>query len=787
MAKKLVIVESPAKAKTIEKYLGKDYQVKASMGHLRDLPKSTLGVDLDSFEPKYIPVHDKLQLIKELKADAKKAGVVYLATDPDREGEAISWHLKELLDLPNEKAKRVTFNEITKNVVRYGIENPREIDRNLVDAQQARRVLDRIVGYQLSPMLWRTVKSGLSAGRVQSAAVRMVVDRENEIRNFNKEEYWQLDVLLAAAEGSFTARYFAPEGSEKKHTLRSREETDAVIAAVSSAPFSVKSVKRAEKQKSPAPPFITSTLQQEASRRLNMTPRRTMMIAQQLYEGVEVNGRGSIGLITYMRTDSLRISSEALSAAGNYIREHYGEIYYHGKPRTFKTSRGAQDAHEAIRPSDVTLSPDMLKNDLNRDQYNLYRLIWNRFTASQMANAVYDNLTVDAVSAGHVFRAGSSEVRFRGYTVLYEEAKDEEQVKEESSLPALAEGDALQLLKTSADQQFTQPPARYTEATLIRAMEEKGIGRPSTYASTVTTITVHDYVTKEGRYLQPTPLGEVVTAYLQDHFRDIVDLGFTSSMEEKLDKVEDGTEQWKELLRDFYEEFSGEIQKAKTETKGEKLKVPDEVTDEICEVCGAHMVKKKGRFGSFLACPNFPNCTFTKPIVIVMPGKCPKCGGRILKRTSKNSNVYYSCEENKPVCSYHVSAKPDTELCPKCGGKILAVTDDDGKQQWACENNLKRRCDFITWDVPTDELCPACGKTMFKRSGRGQAKSFCENENCVKFVPVEQRGYRRKTAGKSAEKSSGKTSGKTAAKSAGKTAGKSAGKSGKKTSGKTGK
>ncbi len=786
MAKKLVIVESPAKAKTIEKYLGKDYQVKASMGHLRDLPKSTLGVDLETFEPKYISVRDKLPLIKELKADAKKAGVVYLATDPDREGEAISWHLKELLDLPNEKAKRVTFNEITKNVVRHGIENPREIDQNLVDAQQARRVLDRIVGYQLSPMLWRTIKSGLSAGRVQSAAVRMVVDRENEIRNFNKEEYWQLDVLLKAAEGSFTARYFAPEGDDKKHTLRSKEETDSVIVAVSSSPFSVKSIKRTEKQKSPAPPFITSTLQQEASRRLNMTPRRTMMIAQQLYEGVEVHDRGSIGLITYMRTDSLRISSEALSAAGNYIREHYGDNYYNGKPRTFKTSRGAQDAHEAIRPSDVTLSPDMLKNDLNRDQYNLYRLIWNRFTASQMANAVYDNLTVDVVSAGHVFRAGSSEVRFRGYTVLYEEAKDEEQVREESTLPALAEGDALQLLKTSADQQFTQPPARYTEATLIRAMEEKGIGRPSTYASTVSTITAHDYVTKEGRYLQPTPLGEVVTGYLQEHFRDIVDLGFTSSMEEKLDEVEEGSEQWKELLRDFYGEFSGEIEKAKTGAKGEKLKVPDEVTDEICEVCGSHLVKKKGRFGSFLACPNFPNCTFTKPIVIVMPGKCPKCGGKILKRTSKNNNVYYSCEENKPLCSYRVSTKPDTDLCPKCGGKVLAVSDDDGKTQWACEKNQQRRCDFITWDVPTDELCPACGKTMFKRSGRGQAKSFCENEDCVRFVPADQRGYRRKTAEKSTGKATGRRAGKTAGKLSGKTAARAAGKSAKKASGKAG-
>ena len=756
MAKKLVIVESPAKAKTIEKYLGKDYQVKASMGHLRDLPKSTIGVDLENFEPKYIPVRDKQPLIKELKADAKKAQIVYLATDPDREGEAISWHLKELLDLPDEKAKRVTFNEITKNVVRKSIDNPRAIDQNLVDAQQARRVLDRIVGYQLSPMLWRAVKSGLSAGRVQSAAVRMVVDRENEIRRFQKEEFWQLDVLLQAAAGSFTARYFAPENKEKKHTLRSKEETEAVIAAVSAAPFSVKSITRAEKQKSPAPPFITSTLQQEASRRLNMTPRRTMMIAQQLYEGVEIHGRGSIGLITYMRTDSQRISTEALAAAAGYIREHYGENYYYGKARTFKTSKSAQDAHEAIRPSDPALSPDMVKEDLNRDQYSLYRLIWNRFTASQMANAIYDNVTVDVVSAGQIFRAGSSEVRFRGYTMLYEEAKDEEQVKAESTLPAMAEGDELQLLKTNADQQFTQPPVRYTEATLIREMEKQGIGRPSTYASTVTTITSHDYVSKEGRYLQPTPLGEVVTAFLQQHFQDIVDLGFTKDMEEKLDKVEDGSEQWKELLRDFYAEFSEEMEKAKTETKGEKLKVPDEVTDELCEVCGANLVKKKGRFGAFLACPNFPSCTFTKPIVIAMPGKCPKCGSRILKRASRNNNVYYSCEDNKPLCSYRVDKKPEEDLCPKCGGRIVEITDD-GKHTWACEHNQERKCDFITWDVPTDEICPACGKTMFKRSGRGQAKSFCENEACIKFVPVDQRGYRRKSGEKTAKKPAKKT------------------------------
>ena len=754
--KNLVIVESPAKAKTIEKYLGKDYKVKASMGHLRDLPKSTLGVDLETFEPKYIAVRDRSPLIKELKNDAKKAKVVYLATDPDREGEAISWHLKELLALPDEKAKRVTFNEITKGVVTKSISNPREIDQDLVNAQQARRVLDRIVGYELSPMLWRTVKYGLSAGRVQSVAVRMVVDRENEIRAFTKEEYWLLDAVLKTKDGSsFTARYFAPEGKEKKQTLASKEETDAVIAAVSNAPFLVKNEKKTEKTKSPAPPFITSTLQQEASRRLNMTPKRTMMIAQQLYEGVEISGRGSIGLITYMRTDSLRISAEALDAAGRYITEHYGEKLYNGKPRTFKTKAGAQDAHEAIRPSDVFLSPDVIRGDLTKDQYALYRLIWGRFTASQMANAIYDSVTVDAVSAGYVFRANCSEIKFKGYTALYEEAKDEESDDLSNPLPAVENGEELAFVKAKADQQFTQPPSRYTEATLIRAMEEKGIGRPSTYAATVTTITTHDYVVKEGRYLQPTPLGEVVTDFLEKHFPDIVDMGFTSLMEENLDKIEGGSEEWKSILRDFYSGFSAEMTNAEQNTQGVKVRVPDIETDEVCELCGAKMVKKKGRFGYFLACPNFPGCTFTKPLVIEMPGKCPKCGGKILKRNSRNGNAYYSCEDNKALCSFRVSEKPDTDLCPKCGGTVSEYADPDGKAYWACEKNQTRKCSFITWDVPTKEFCPACGKTMFKRSGKGQAKTFCENEACERFVPLEERGYKKKTETKSAETKSG--------------------------------
>ena len=742
--KNLVIVESPAKAKTIEKYLGKNYKVKASMGHLRDLPKSSMGVDLETFEPKYIAVRDRAPLIKELKSDAKKADVVYLATDPDREGEAISWHLKELLNLPDEKAKRVTFNEITKGVVTESIKNPRSIDENLVNAQQARRVLDRIVGYELSPMLWRTVKYGLSAGRVQSVAMRLVADREEEIRNFNKEEYWLLDAALKAEDGSvFTARYFCEDGKDKKQTLHSEEEVNTIQSAVESGKFIIKSVKKSEKTKSPAPPFITSTLQQEASRRLNMTPRRTMMIAQQLYEGVELKERGSIGLITYMRTDSLRISNEALSAAGEYIQKHYGDSYYSGK-RTYKTKAGAQDAHEAIRPTDVSLSPDVVRGDLTKDQYALYRLIWGRFTASQMANAVYDSVNVDAVNSGYLFRANCSEIKFKGYTALYEEAKDEESDELANPLPDVNTGEEVQLVQLNADQQFTQPPSRYTEATLIRAMEEKGIGRPSTYATTVSTITSKDYVVKEGRYLMPTPLGEVVNKFLMEHFPDIVDLGFTSDMEDRLDKIESGNTDWKAILKDFYKDFSGEMKTAEKETEGVKIKVPDVESDEICELCGARMVKKKGRFGYFLACPNFPECTFTKPLVIEMPGRCPKCGGKILKRNSRNGNAYYSCEDNKAECSFRLNEKPESDVCPKCGKKVIEMKDYDGSAYWGCEDNAVRKCDFITWDVPTASFCPKCGKTMFKRSGRGQNRTFCENPSCSAFVPMDKRGYKTK-------------------------------------------
>ena len=702
-AKDLVIVESPAKAKTIEKYLGSGYKVTASMGHLRDLPKSKMGVDIEhGFEPQYIPVRDKKELINELKKEAKEAKTVYLATDPDREGEAISWHLKELLGLDDEKAKRVTFNEITKKVVTESIKNPRSIDQNLVDSQQARRILDRIVGYELSPLLWRKIKKGLSAGRVQSVATRMVVDREEEIEAFQSQEYWLLDARLncGAEDAVFTARFHGK--GDKKQELKSKAEVDEVINAVQAQPFTVSGVKRGEKQKSPAPPFITSTLQQEASRRLSMTPRRTMSIAQQLYEGVEISGHGSIGLITYMRTDSLRLSEEALAAAKDFIIGHYGPEYYPGSPRHFKTKAGAQDAHEAIRPTDVNLTPELVRKDLTQEQYRLYRLIWGRFTACQMANAKYDNVAVEVSSAGYTFRATYSEMKFKGFTAVYEEAKDEESSELANPLPSLSEGQALTLEKLIPEQQFTQPPARFTEATLIRAMEEKGIGRPSTYAPTISTITSHDYVIKEGKYLKPTPLGRVVTGLMKEHFADIVDLKFTNQMEEELDGIENGKAQWRDVLADFYGDFSKEMDEAEKAIDGVKLKVPDVLSDEYCDVCGRQMVVKKGRFGYFLACPGFPDCTFTKPIVVEMPGKCPKCGGRILKRTSKKGYVFYACERG---------------------------TD----------------CGFITWDVPTKDFCPACGKTMFKHSGRGPLKSFCINEQCPNFVPEDKRTFKKKT------------------------------------------
>ena len=715
----LVIVESPAKARTIEKYLGENYKVVASMGHLRDLPKSTMGVDIEGgFEPKYIPVKGKEEIISDLRERSAKAKTVYLATDPDREGEAIAWHLKELLKLPDDKAHRVTFNEITKRVVTESIASPREIDQDLVDAQQARRILDRIVGYELSPLLWKKVRRGLSAGRVQSVATRMVVDREQEIRDFVPEEYWLLDAVLKAGEGQFTARYYGT--AEGKAELHSEAETDAVIAAVTGKPFTVQSVKRGKKQRSPSPPFITSTLQQEASRRLGMTPRRTMSIAQQLYEGVDVSGMGTVGLITYMRTDSLRLSDEAISAARDFIRAHYGEAYCPAQLRRYKTKAGAQDAHEAIRPTNAALAPEMVRKDLTKEQYMLYRLIWGRFMACQMANAVYDNVVVDAACEGHVFRANYSELVFPGYTAVYEDTSDDEQEAPRKPLPDLKEGDSASLVKLTKEQKFTQPPPRYTEATLIRAMEEKGIGRPSTYAPTITTILSHEYVVKEGKYLRPTALGEVVTGLMEERFPDIVDLKFTARMEDGLDDIEKGERGWKEYLADFYGGFERELHEAETAMEGQRIKVPDEVSEEVCPVCGRNLVYKSGRFGRFLACPGFPECTFTMPIVVEMPGKCPACGSRLLKRTSRNGYTYYACEKGRD--------------CPWRG------TGSDGKEIIG----------FMTWDVPTKEVCPECGQTMFKRSGKGKLKPFCINEKCPNFLPEDKRGYKKKAESKPA-------------------------------------
>ena len=708
--KNLVIVESPAKAKTIEKYLGDDYKVVASMGHLRDLPKSTLGIDIENdFEPKYIPVKDHKDVIDTLKKLSKSAKTVYLATDPDREGEAISWHLKELLALPDDKARRVTFNEITKKVVTESVGNPRDIDKDLVDAQQARRLLDRLVGYKLSPLLWKKIKRGLSAGRVQSVATRMVVDREKEIESFVREEYWLLDAVLNCDEtdADFTARYYGK--GDKKLELHSEDEVNAVIAETQDEPFVIKTVKRGKKHRSPSPPFITSTLQQEASRRLGMTPRRTMSVAQQLYEGVDIAGQGTVGLITYMRTDSLRLSDEALMAAKNFIIERYGKEYYHGSFRVYKTKSGAQDAHEAIRPTNIELTPERVRKDLTPEQYRLYRLIWGRFTACQMANSVYDNVVVDVESNGHIFRSNYSELKFAGYTAVYEESKDEESDELRKKLPDLQTGERVYLEKMLPEQQFIQPLARYTEATLIRGMEEKGIGRPSTYAPTISTITSHEYVVKDGKYLKPTNLGVVVTELMMERFPDIVDLKFTNHMEEELDSVESGKLYWKKLLHEFYDGFSVELENAEKALEGVRIKVPDELSDEYCDVCGKQMVVKSGKFGRFLACPAYPECSFTKPLVIEMPGKCPKCGSRILKRTSKKGYTFYACERGAD-------------------------------------------CGFMTWYVPTKDFCPSCGKTLFKPSGKGQKKAFCINEECSEFVPEEKRGYKKKTTAKSDEK-----------------------------------
>ncbi len=686
MAKNLVIVESPAKAKTIKKYLGRGYDVIASMGHVRDLPKSRLGVDVENnFEPKYINIRKQSETIKKLKAAAKGKSKIYLATDPDREGEAISWHLAHLLKVDLEEKNRVTFNEITQTGVKAGMAEPRKVDLDLVNSQQARRILDRIVGYKLSPFLWKKVKSGLSAGRVQSVTVRMIVDRENEIRRFVPEEYWSVEASLLADSASkpFVAQFYGKEG--KKVKLHNQEEAAEIVAAVQDAAFVVESVKKGVRKKTPAPPFITSTMQQEASRKLGFQTRRTMKAAQELYEGVDVEGIGAVGLITYMRTDSLRISDEAKAAAKAYIEERYGKAYIPSTPRVYKAKNNAQDAHEAIRPSMPGLTPEQVKGSLTGDQYKLYKLIWERFIASQMASCLLDTVAAQIDAEGYTFKASGFTVKFDGFTVLYVEGKDEEEQKE-GVLPELKEKDLLKLKKLLPNQHFTQPPPRYTEASLIKVLEENGIGRPSTYAPTITTILGRNYVEREGRQLKPTELGEITTRLMKEHFDKIVDAEFTANMEKELDIIEDGQVPWEDVLHGFYDDFAKTLEKAEVDTEGVTYKVPDEVTDEVCELCGRNMVIKNGRFGRFLACPGYPECKNTKKIVTATPGVCPLCGGKILEKKSKKGKKFYGCEHN-PECS------------------------------------------FLSWDEPMEEKCPQCGKSLLKKTGRS-AKIYCSNESC---------------------------------------------------------
>ena len=736
----LVIVESPSKAKTIGKYLGPGYEVKASMGHVRDLPKSKIGVDIEGgFVPQYQPIKGKEDVISDLKKAAKKSGRVYLATDPDREGEAISWHLKQLLDLPEDRTFRVTFNEITRKVVTESIRQPRDIDQDLVDAQQARRILDRIVGYELSPLLWKKIRRGLSAGRVQSVAMRLVADREKEIADFVPQEYWTLDVHLQNhAAASFTAHYYGVDG--KKYEPKDEADTQRILEELKKEAFAVKTVKRTDKQRSPTPPFTTSSLQQEASRKLNMTPRRTMAIAQQLYEGVDITGEGTVGLITYMRTDSLRISDEAQADARGFIQERYGKGYVPAAPRQYKTKAGAQDAHEAIRPSNVTLTPEAIRGDLTAEQYRLYRLIWSRFLASQMANAIYDSVSVDISADAHLFRATASKLKFSGYTAVYEESRDDDKEEKEPTLPDLKEGEPLTLKDFAPAQHFTTPPAHYTEAALIRAMEENGIGRPSTYAPTVSTILDRRYVKKEGKCLYITNLGKAVTTWMEKYFSDIADLKFTANMEQRLDDVEEGKLPWKQVLRQFYDD--GFAQHLTDAEAGDYIRPEPTVSDELCPVCGRNLVEREGRFGPFLACPGYPECTFTMPLVVEMPGRCPKCGGRLMKRsgTSKTSGkqyTYYCCE---------------------------------------CANNKKgdRTCDFMTWDVPVKDDCPVCGKTMFKRAGKGYKRPYCINPECANYLPEDKRGYPKKQveASANAEEAPGESDAPAEEKPAKKTAAK---------------
>jgi len=689
-AMNLVIVESPAKATTIQKYLGPDYEVVASMGHVRDLPKSTLGVDTaHGFTPQYILISGKEPLVRKLKSEAAGAQHVYLATDPDREGEAISWHLATLLGLPIDAQDRVTFNEITHHGVEEGMAAPRKINLDLVNAQQGRRILDRIVGYKLSPFLWKSIRGGsnLSAGRVQSVAVRLIVDREREIEAFVVEEYWTIDARLSAEgdDTQFSARLAAVKG--EKADIKSEAQAKALSDEIAGRPFTVSAVKRGVRKKQPAPPFTTSTMQQEASLRLGFQSRRTMRVAQELYEGVEVPGMGAVGLITYMRTDSLRVSDEAKRSAAAYIEKTWGPDYLPPSPRTYKTKAGAQDAHEAIRPTMPELTPQQLQGHLSADQYKLYRLVWERFIASQMATALLDTVSVDIEAGDCLFKASGYNVRFDGFTKLYESTASAAEDGKESVIPhSLAKGDALRLRGIAPNQHFTLPPPRFTEASLIKALEENGIGRPSTYAPIITTIIARNYVERDGKALKPTALGTVTTDLIREHFSDIMDVAFTARMEKELDTIGDGKADWVSVLSDFYKSFSKSLETAEQKQAGERIAVPEEETDVVCELCGRKMVIKTGRYGKFLACPGYPECKNTKRLVHETGGTCPLCGGKILTKKSKTGKTYYGCEHNP-------------------------------------------ECKFMTWDEPSSEKCPVCGSSLLVKKGRN-GRVYCSNADC---------------------------------------------------------
>lgn len=667
---KLVIVESPTKVKSVKKYLGSDYTVMASKGHIRDLPKSKLGIDVEhDFAPQYVNIPEKKELIKQLKAAAADSDMVYLATDPDREGEAISWHLAQILGLNFNEANRVCFNEITATGVTAGMQNPRQIDLNLVDAQQARRVLDRIVGYKISPFLWKKVKSGLSAGRVQSVALRLIVDREREIEKFNPVEFWTLDAKLIASRKTFDAEFYGYKDGSKVE-IHNEEEANALLEKIEKGDFVVSAIKKSLRNKQPSAPFITSTLQQEGSRKLNFTAQKTMKVAQQLYEGLDVAGHGVTGLITYMRTDSLRISDEARKSAAAYILKQYGDKYLPKSPRYFKSKNGAQDAHEAIRPTNVFITPEEILGSVTPDQYKLYKLIWERFVASLMSNCVLDTVSVDIDVADFRFKASGHTVKFDGYTVLYEEGKDSED-KDSAALPEMSEGEVLKVKSLTPNQHFTQPPLRYTEPTLIKALEDNGIGRPSTYAPILSNILDREYVEKEKKSIKPTGLGTVISDLIVEHFKKIVDVKFTAGMETDLDKVGAGELNWVSTIEDFYADFEKALSKAEESTAGKKVKVPVQESDVVCEKCGRTMVVRSGRFGKFLACPGYPECKNTKPAPedeVKTP--CPKCGEKLIKRVSKKGKTFYGCSAY-PKCDFAAPSIPTGEKCPECGGYIL--------------------------------------------------------------------------------------------------------------------